>query len=68
MNDTGKFVSLSGLTVTYRERDGAPDRTRSVSASAKVTLNGKAVTLEELRAGDNLTFSGDPATTVTVTR
>jgi hypothetical protein len=67
MNDTGKFVSLHDLTVTYTETGGVTS-TRSVAPTGKVTLNGKAVTLQELRTGDGLTFSGDPASTVTATR
>lgn len=55
--------SVSGNTLTFD--DGS---TKSVASGASVTLNGSPAKLSDLKAGDNVSCSGDPATSVSATR
>lgn len=64
---SGKFASVSGNTVTL-SHDGKPDTTHSVAPNATVTLNGDASKLADLKAGDEVNLSGDPATSVSARR
>ena len=64
---SGTFVSLSGNTITVNDNGGA-QKTLTVDANAKVTLNGKAGKLDDLKPGDKLSLSGDPVTTINASR
>lgn len=63
----GTLKSVSGNSIVVEDSDGNK-RTVSVSKEATVTLDGKASKLSELKAGDGVEVSGDPATSVSATR
>lgn len=58
---SGTFVSanVNGNTITVSQ-DGQPNSTLDVDASATISRNGKKCTLGDLKAGDSLSYSGDP--------
>ena len=64
---SGTFASLSGQVITFEKDDGSSG-TQNVAANASITLNGKPAKLADLKDGDLVSFSGDPATSVTATR
>jgi hypothetical protein len=63
---SGKFVTVSGSTITLGH-PGKDDTTHSVAAGATVTRDGVAAKLTDLQAGDHVSLSGDPATSVSAT-
>lgn len=63
----GIFVSVSGQVVTLSHDKGATTN-HDVDAGATVALNNKAAKLSDLKAGDEITLSGNPAVTVDATR
>jgi hypothetical protein len=66
--NAGVFVSLTATTITYTPQDGTGNLTRAVTSNATITLNGKACKLKDLKPGDDLIFTGDPASTVAAIR
>lgn len=65
--DKGTLKSVSGNSLVLTLSDGS-DSTRSVAPGAAVTLDGKSALLADLKAGDTVTLSGDPASSVSATR
>lgn len=63
----GTLRSVSGNTLEVADDDGNT-ASHSVAPNATVTLDGKKATLADLKAGDSVTLTGDPATSVTATR
>ena len=63
----GKFKSIDNRTITF-QKDDDTEGTIIVANGALITLNGKKAKLDELEEGDELTFNGDPATSVAATR
>lgn len=59
----GIVKSVSGNVITFDD-----DSTHECEAKASVTCNGKACKLSELKAGDSVSLTGDPATVVSATR
>ena len=68
MKNSGHVVSITGNTMVFAPEDGSSNVTRSVHAKVSVTLNGTPAKLAELRIGDFVVCSGDPATSVSATR
>jgi hypothetical protein len=52
------------ITVTVGTRAGKEDKTYQVSKDARITVDGKAAQLADLKVGTTLTFSVDEANTV----
>jgi RNA polymerase sigma factor (sigma-70 family) len=52
------------ITVTVGTRAGKEDKTYQVSRDARITVDGKATQLADLKVGTTLTFSVDEANTV----
>lgn len=59
----GTLKSVLGDTITFDD-----DSTHTVAPNAAVTLNGKTAKLADLKAGDNVSLSGNPATSVSASR
>lgn len=64
---SGTFKSFSGNTLVL-SHDGDPETSHEVAPDATVTLNGKAAKMADLKVGDTVALSGDPATSVSATR
>lgn len=64
-----KFVSANKKdgTITI-SHDDTTEQPHDVTDDAAVTLNGKPAKLSDLKAGDELTYEGDPITSVSATR
>lgn len=67
MKTTGQFISLFDGSMTLGH-NGDPESDHDIADDATVTLNKKPATLAELQVGDEISLSGDPATSVTATR
>lgn len=63
------FVSANKKdhTITIKH-DDATDHAHSVDAAVVVTVDGKPAELSDLKAGDELTYEGDPITSIVATR
>jgi hypothetical protein len=61
--NTGTIVGIHGNSVSIIYDDGTQG-TRSVTKDCKVTLDGVTASLADLKAGDRVTFRGDPATSI----
>jgi hypothetical protein len=64
---TKTITNISGQSVTFKNDDGTTG-SMSVDLHATITLDGKTANLADLRSGDKVEFSGNPATSVTVAR
>lgn len=64
---TGNLVSVSGNTIMLSHDTGGTTN-HKVDPDATVALNGKACKLSDLKAGDEVKLSGDPATVIDATR
>lgn len=62
---TGTFKAFDAATSTMTFAD---DTDHKIAPGATVTLNGKPSALGSLKAGDTVSLSGDPATSVSATR
>lgn len=65
--DNGTITAISGNTLSLSHDDGTTSD-RNVDTSATVTLNGTRAKFADLKVGDKVSLSGDPATSVTATR
>lgn len=63
------FVSANKKdgTITINH-DGTTEQPHAVDPDAVVTLNGKPAKLTDLKAGDELTYDGDPIASVSAIR
>lgn len=61
-----KVVSVSGNTLTVEEN--GKQSQKNIAQNATVTINGNAGKLSDLQAGDTVSLSGNPATSVSATR
>lgn len=64
---SGVLKSVSNNTLHFTDNNG-DDQSVSVVNNVSVTLNGKSSKLADLKAGDAIQVSGDPATSVSATR
>ncbi len=62
----GDIVKIVGEDIEYLY--GGESRTNGVDPKAVITLDGKPATLADLKKGDNVQLSGQPAVKVTATR
>lgn len=64
MNGTLKSVDATSITVT--KPDGS-DVTTSIKADATFTRDGSPAKVGDLKVGDNVTVTGNPATSISAT-
>lgn len=63
----GKFVSTSGNDITLSHGNKG-ETTHAVAPDATVTIDGDEGKLADLKAGDDVSLSGNPATSVVAHR
>lgn len=63
---TIKSINATSITVTHD--DGSSAVYAIATATVKVTLNGKVAKVADLKPGDRVELSGDPATFIAATR
>jgi hypothetical protein len=67
----GTVVSAVGGKLAMVDKDGKNEHTHTIGATAKISLDGKAAKLEDLKKGDAVkvtTDEGGKVTTVAATR
>lgn len=64
----GIILAIVGSSINFRHTNGQVVSEWPVSENAKISLNGKPAGLGDLREGDQVTVSGQPATDVLVYR
>jgi hypothetical protein len=68
MSATGTFVSLKNETITLSHGGNKKDTTHAVDPACTATINGNTAKLADLQAGDDVSLSGDPVTSVSAKR
>lgn len=62
------FADPNGTTIVVAHGGKAVNTSHSVAADATVTLDGASAKLADLKAGDSLSYTGDPVTNIAATR
>jgi len=53
----GKVVSVADMKLVTSDKDGKNEKSHAITATAKITLDGKGIKLEELKKGDTVTIT-----------
>jgi len=65
---TGTFESLKDGLMTLRHGKNTPKTTHAIADNATCTINGQGAKVADLQDDDTISLTGDPATSVSVTR
>lgn len=55
----GKVVKVDGNKLTMTDKDGKNEHTHAIPADAKITFDGKAIKLSDLKAGDKVKVTAE---------
>jgi Cu/Ag efflux protein CusF len=55
----GKVVKVEGAKLTMSDKDGKKQHTHAIPATAKITVDGKAAKLSDLKAGEPVKITAE---------